>query len=366
MHGKSVLACAASAAVLALTINGCEAITNPGDYVVADGGFVGGGTGGGGGGGFGGGSGGGGGGGSVNGCGAPNVSASDRQGIIQSCILMGGCSPFVPDSTLSYCLTYDSPHQPQYETCALTNTKCTGYTACTGVADAPTGECATGSMTGLCSGTKAITCNPASRSGGWTYDCAALGGTCTTYNDGTQEAAGCNVSPGCSGSPDVTQCTSNMNFEYNCYAGAGIGDSCTNFSASCETMTDPTSDAGPQAGCYYNRVACTNPGAGQCANGIAEYCSTLSKQFTFNCAAMGLSCATNTSSPPSSYCTAPGCTTTDVDNCTESCTDATHASVCIGGANVTLDCTEFNMTSCVQYNKPTSGNITTSYVECIP
>ena len=225
---------------------------------------------------------------------------------------------------------------------------------------------AAGAKSGSCNGTVATTCTTGFRKNGYSYDCHVFGGTCATYNDGVQTRAGCNVQSGCTGTAAEGQCNKSTNDLYYCYNGVGIGFTCGLYNATCGYEADPANDAAMTATCFFSLPQCSGGNTSSCNGQIGSLCSG-GESFQYNCGALGLNCQTLNDPNPDIACIAPGCTQTDANNCTESCTDATHAQFCVGGAKLSVDCAAQGFSKCTSYNAPpNSTSITTSYVECTP
>jgi hypothetical protein len=65
----------------------------------------------------------------------------------------------------------------------------------------------------------------------------------------------------------------------------------------------------------------------------------------YRCGAVGLSCSVTDDQED---CLAPGCDSTDVKNCTESCSDdGSQLTFCYGGAPYTVTCSDYGFTQCL-------------------
>jgi hypothetical protein len=294
-------------------------------------------------------------------CTAPDVTAANHKAVIQSCMLMGGCTPwFLPPSTLSTCISYDYPALAQYTRCATAAT-CSAYETCTGIGPAPAAAACTNSATAtyLCSGTQAVTCGGGlvtDPSNGYAYDCAIRGGHCQTYTGGV----GCVVENTCTTPAGTYECGASNDL-YQCIGGVGFGANCAQaFNATCMNGSQGNS-------CYYPLQPCAT-GAGDSCNGTtAIECDTATggKQVQYNCGAMGLSCGSTIAN--AYYCLGTGCTPSDESSCMESCdSDGTHINVCIGGAQVKLNCPDYGLTKCSSYLASPSNGFPNPFSLCTP
>ena len=94
--------------------------------------------------------------------------------------------------------------------------------------------------------------------------------------------------------------------------------------------------------CYFNTGTCAYSGVDTyaCNGNTVDWCTSINgngAQFPLNCATAGLGCVSNADQMGNAGCIAPGCTATDVSNCTEACSGSS-ATVCLGGAAYTFDC----------------------------
>jgi hypothetical protein len=129
---------------------------------------------------------------------------------------------------------------------------------------------------------------------------------------------------------------------YMCVNGKGYGQACGTSSTCIEDTANPLN-----TNCFFNGGKCTTPGY-TCSGDTLQWCTTHNVAFNLNCAAAGLTCAIDSVSG-NGYCVAPGCTTTDYQNCVESCgADGHTATLCIGGLPYTFDCAnpKYGFTSC--------------------
>ncbi len=318
-----LVAVASLLGVTASAASGCNVIVSAGDYkVVGDAG--------------------------PTGCSAEGI-ADKIEPMVKACALFLGCSPFLPDISLSFCATFGIPKTSNYYSCALTANTCSDVFDCRGIGDAKEGDCASGSTGYKCVGSRAVTCNPSVRNGGYYSDCDVRGGTCSKYTASGKDAVGCNVTS-CTG--DTTDWKCSAQNLYQCYGGIGIGINCSKFSAKCETRGTDTS-------CFFNKPTCGDDST-TCDAGNIAVCSS-GALSTYGCAALGESCLTTEKG--GGYCLSPNCTTTDFDGCQEACDpDGVTAILCIGGAKHRVDCTKYGFSQCHRYDP--SSSIKEPYVIC--
>lgn len=278
--------------------------------------------------------------------GLPAGSAAFQQ-LVNACVLAVSCDPLFFPVTVSQCITTDylDTHFPTK--CLANITSCDDYYACQGARIATIAECQTASNDdmdiGVCNGTVATLCF--SSGDGIVQNCAALGGSCTTYHESDyadfgDTGAGCEVLSSCSNPTDgSTQCNSNTQV-FTCVntdaTSIGLATETCPQGAACSTNSVTTA-------CFGTGTACTTVGT-SCAGTDLTSCETLSsgnQQFTTDCAVAGLQCAPASGVNPAA-CTAPGCATS---GCVESC-DGTKITTCIGGAPYVVDCTTLGFPVC--------------------
>jgi hypothetical protein len=277
----------------------------------------------------------------IDACVASNIVQAKLERITKACVMLWGCDPYVPNETLSNCISIDVPEAYLYYGCSLTASSCADIIACRGYGYPTMADCpASGPH---CNGNRAANCTGAGT--GNVTDCTVTGGTCAMYTSAGTTYAGCDVVPGCGQTDGLPHC--NGNTLYTCFGDAGIGKNC--FTAeTCKT-------AGTTTSCYANLPACSTPGAA-CAGNDIQDCFTNGTEATFACSHVGLGCQ-------SAACVAPGCTVANETSCTESCS-GTVMSLCIGGAPFAVDCAKYGFSHCAAFNP--AGGITTHYVECVP
>jgi hypothetical protein len=141
----------------------------------------------------------------------------------------------------------------------------------------------------------------------------------------------------------------------------GYGQSC---GADQTCYDDPTNGTS----CYFNSSACVYSGVDTyvCNGNVVDWCTSIDNNgalFPLDCSTAGLSCNSNSDGNGNAGCLAPGCTASDVSNCTESCSGS-MATVCVGGAPYTFDCRSIGDTgtfSSCSVLSDTSGN---QYAAC--
>jgi hypothetical protein len=264
----------------------------------------------------------------------PTTSSTFSQ-LVSACALSVACSPAGFNVNMSQCITEDFLHATPALTCLTSITDCNGFEACMGSRVPTTAQCP--------SMATAPSCNDAGvgiNCGGSLYipialDCPVLGGTCATYTTDAGTAADCKVVSSCSPSdPDNQLCQGND--LYSCINGAGYGQNCGS-EQTC--IVDPNN--GPS--CYFHTATCSYTGADTytCNGNTVDWCTSINNagaQFPFNCSTAGLICNDNSDGQGNAGCLAPGCSSDDFNNCTEAC-NGSSATVCVGGASYTFDCT---------------------------
>jgi hypothetical protein len=276
--------------------------------------------------------------------GLPTGNAAFQQ-LVKACVLAVTCDPLFFPVTVSQCITTDylDTHFPTK--CMANIASCDDYYACQGTRIATLAECQTastqGTDIGACNGAVATSCF--SSGDGVVQNCAALGGTCTVFNESSlgNTGAGCEIGPCTNPTDGSNHCLSNTQ-AYTCV------ETDTTTSVGILTQSCPQGTAcstnSIMSGCFATGTACTTPGT-SCANDDLTSCETFSsgnQQFTSTCAAAGLHCAPAAGINPAS-CAAPGCASS---GCVESCDGSSTITTCIGGAPLVVDCTTLGFPYC--------------------
>jgi hypothetical protein len=271
--------------------------------------------------------------------GLPTTSPSFTK-LVNACALAVGCSPGGFEVNMSNCITEDFVDAVPALGCLDSITSCAGFEACRGAAVPSKTECPTAQTAPHCTDAGVgVNC------GGSLYipidlDCPALGGTCAVYATDAGTAADCKVVSSCTMTNPSNQFCKSNNL-YSCIDGVGYGQSCGADQTCYEDPTNGTS-------CYFNSSACVYSGVDTyvCNGNVVDWCTSIDNNgalFPFDCSTAGLSCNSNSDGNGNAGCLAPGCTASDVSNCTESCSGS-KATVCVGGAPYTFDCTTIGAT----------------------
>lgn len=271
---------------------------------------------------------------------------SANKKIVDSCVLANSCSPFVPTSSISTCISLDVQEALGGTACTATATSCSDVQLCEGYGFTNSSQCPAGQSGWRCDGNIAVNCDQK-----YFVSCDKRGGTCTMYdsnNDFVPDTAGCLVVDSCTEQDGTTSCQGDT--LYTCVGGQGFGAVCTNLSAKCEGQ-------GGQSSCLYAAPACSGQVA-PCDGQTAEQCVN-GKLLRYDCAAVGLTCDAEPGGP---YCVAPGCKLADVKACHESCSGSV-LHLCYGGASYKVDCKTYGFSRCRQLTDSTPGGIG-SYVTC--
>jgi hypothetical protein len=265
------------------------------------------------------------------------------------------CDPYFFAENISGCITHDYLESSSSFGCLKNLTSCADFYACWGEENATLADCPnTGASAACDANNRAINCND--RANGAVRNCAKLGGTCATYTDANHNmAADCLVNPTCSETDGADHCLGNS--DYICVAGQGFGQDCSSINSTCTSVNG-------SGGCFFANPGCSTPGY-SCTNGGATlaWCSEANQAFDLSCARGGLSCAVDQDSG-TGYCLAPGCDVTAAATCKESCgADGKTIHVCVGGAPLAIDCTQYGFTKCAEAND-TSTTPATVYAYC--
>lgn len=266
--------------------------------------------------------------------------------VVRSCVLWDSCSPFVPASSISNCISLNVQQAFLGTSCTANATTCADVELCEGYGFAST-QCAGGQSGWRCdSNNTAIYCKAGQ---GYFVSCAKRGGQCTMYdsnNDSVPDTANCKVLDQCAAGSSA--CDGEI--AYNCIGGTGYGAVCTNLGAHCLTQAG-------QANCYLASPVCPGTVA-PCDGNVAQACDT-GQLLRYDCGSVGLVCDSEAAGP---YCVSPGCTLADAQSCKESCTNSV-AHLCYGGARFDVDCKAYGFATCQELDDPTSGGIG-HYVLC--
>lgn len=271
----------------------------------------------------------------VCGQGLPTTSASFKQ-LLTTCVLAASCNPVTFSATISYCMSNDFLHSASTLSCLTTATDCDTVQSCLGSRVPTLTQCPSDTTPAYCTDAGiGVNCGA---NGGLvsTYDCKVLGGTCGLYTTDAGTGAGCKLFSGCTETdPSQSYCSSNE--LYSCYGNQAFGQSCGSTQTCIEDPFNGT-------GCYFNAPACNYQGIDSytCSGNTVVLCTEENDngvQFSYGCAAAGLSCNGNIDGMGNAGCLAPGCTGSDVTNCAETCSGL-MATVCVGGAPFTFDCAQ--------------------------
>ena len=289
--------------------------------------------------------------------------------VVQSCILRVGCSPFDPVRSISTCVTNNTQDAFAGEKCNLQSTTCDEYSACEHNGIAGDDLCPEAKWgTNFCVGTKSVYCTQNGQFSSF-VDCTGAGATgCGQYVDPTtpgSEVTACTLTnESCAGSLTTDLVCSDEAtpvYEYRCVGGKAYGSKCGDF-AYCGT------DTNDEATCFLTAQSCGADSTTCSASNVAKVCSG-GGEYDYNCGSVGLTCnATGaaTEDTDTSYCLAPGCKPADLGTCVESC-DGSKLTFCYGGAPVTVDCVDYNFSTCDTFSTQADadGNPGWSYAACV-
>jgi hypothetical protein len=239
-----------------------------------------------------------------------------------------GCSPFVPSTTLSFCITNQRLNTFPQDDCGSNADDCTGFLDCLGVGYYSPSGCTTGDAAYCESTTLAVTCNRYP----YAIDCARGGGECGTFidADGTLRAR-CRQAAleGCTDPPDTAQCGA-TDIAYTCIDGQAFGTDCGEAGSECR-----------DGACFYVLPTCTTPGLTCDGDTSVDICYANNDLAGYDCAA-GLGCVEDDAT--TAECRAPGCPTDEA--CSESCS-GTEVTFCYGRVPVTVDCADYGFRGCI-------------------
>lgn len=264
------------------------------------------------------------------------------QDIVRACVLAISCDPNFFQTNLSNCITNDWLAAYASYACLTTIQDCDGYFQCQGLRGMTPADCPDTLAAARCdsAGNVAIDCNF-----GVVTSCDLYGGSCSTYSVQGIAHAGCNVAPSCSDTDGLLHCAGNA--AYTCYGGTGIGRDCSLEGATCN------GGAG-SAGCYFEGPACATAGSYTCRDDELVFCDSALREFTYDCAAVGLSCVADGGT---GNCLAPGfeASPCPADSCGP---DGKTITTCVGGASLAVDCSTIappSFTGCFSRHDSTNG-----------
>lgn len=264
--------------------------------------------------------------------------------VVQTCILRASCSPFIPDTRISDCITLNLQQAFIGTACTANATNCNEVDLCQGYGFTSPQQC-TGQSGWRCENNVAINCTQ-----GYYISCSKLGGQCQMYDsngDFTPDTADCKVLSSCTSGQSGCQ----GDAAYTCIDGEGYGMVCSNFGAQCDTQNGQPACLLATQSCSGTLPPCQNDSAQVCVNGLKQ---------TFDCSSVGLGCQSDANGP---YCVAPGCTLADANKCTESCTGST-AHLCYGGVPYNVDCKAYGFSTCAGHDDKAPPQGIGHYVVC--
>jgi hypothetical protein len=293
-------------------------------------------------------------------CGQGIPTGAPFTNLVRTCVFVTSCDPYLLPLRLSDCIgnaALLAAGDAGVMSCLSSITDCTGYYGCQGIrvanGSSPT-ECS--GFASSCVGNVAHDCSGSSDGGvpsafGTVTNCALTPGGCQTFTDSYGNGrAGCVVAPSCTVSDaGGWQCSGND--LYQCISSDG-GSTGVGYGHSCGSATCVTSG---------NTASCTFVGTGVCGadNGtscsgttLQQACTYPSLAFNFDCTQSGSACMS--SGTGTSGCVSPGCSLSST--CTESCDGISSITTCIGGADYTLDCTNFGSPSFSSCHVSTAGS----------
>jgi hypothetical protein len=258
------------------------------------------------------------------------------EAVVRACLLQVGCNPFVPSTSLSFCITNQRLRTFSQDDCGTGATSCDEYLECRGQGYYNDADCTSGEPVYCETETLGVSCARYP----YAIDCAKFGGVCATYTDDAgSERVWCRIPEldGCAEASDTQQC-SDSGVSYQCIDGTAFGNDCPLLGSECRDGT-----------CYYVLPACTTPGASCGTTTRLDLCYDSMDVARYECAG-GLACEEAASN---AGCVAPGCTPDEP--CAESCS-GTELTFCYGGVPVTRDCTDYGFRRCLESTPAAGGD----------
>lgn len=260
------------------------------------------------------------------------------EAVIRGCIYRISCDPRPVEFSISDCITNSLQTTISGESCGLRASSCDEIEECTKVERLEVEDSLVCNSSGdsICTtDDEAIYCG----ADPYKVNCPELGAICASGFD----APGITLcvpepEPSCEGLSDgESYCADDSDVIFWCVDGRAQGYDCDGRSRSCEE------DEEGEAFCSGRTGSCDDEGEQSCENGSVIDCDEEGRSLKFDCAASGLTCDARGTSE--ARCVARGCE--EAPRCEESCLDEKTAQICIGGAAVTLDCSEYGSTACV-------------------
>jgi hypothetical protein len=261
--------------------------------------------------------------------------------VVRGCLMQVGCNPFVPSTSLSFCISNQRLRTFSQDDCGSGAMNCDDYLECRGQGYYDGADCTSGEPVYCESETLGVACARYP----YAIDCGKFGGTCATYtDDGGDERVWCSFPElgTCTDPAGAYQCSTD-DIAYTCVGGTAYGNDCQLLGSTCRDGT-----------CYYVLPGCSEPGATCGTATRLDLCfEDTSDVARYECA-QGLGCKETSTS---AGCVAPGCAINEA--CTESCS-GTELTFCYGGSPVTLDCTDYGFRRCLE-STPANGNVAFAY-----
>jgi hypothetical protein len=257
-------------------------------------------------------------------------------------VLAVGCDIYTPPWSLSTCVSYDRVHTYAALQCLAAATTCDEVATCNGYG-VYKGTCSPTDGKWKCDGDLAVQCDSTPPNA---WNCKTRGATCEV----TADTIAANDIP-CAVKDSCLTTTSGCDGQsfYNCVDGKEYGANCSLQAAHCALSSSNAPN------CYYDETSCpAGAGAIACDGSKLVLCDDTGSR-TYDCGKSGLNCHIEGTE---GYCLAPGCTPAD-NPCKESCSGS-KATICIGRAPYTFDCTDYKFAGCQLANDPTLG----SYAVC--
>jgi hypothetical protein len=249
--------------------------------------------------------------------------------VVKACLLQASCHPYLPTTSISTCVTYQTLRAFTQGDCGTSSDDCADFRACSGYGYYGGTGC-TSTVEALCEENTGVLC-----SGEFSveFDCDP-GTTCEVLAGADRDTVGCRHPDACTEADDTRVCDGNL---YDrCLGGVRYGGDCAASGAMCEANEDGTTS------CLYVTSPCDTPGTVECgATDRIDFCTDAGSAILYNCAP-GLGC---TPGDATAWCLAPGCTPTTP--CEESCTGA-ELTLCYGSIPVTVDCRDYGLTQCIE------------------
>lgn len=260
------------------------------------------------------------------------------EALVRGCMLRTSCDPLVPYFNISDCVSYGYQTLSGLESCGKRAETCEDIEDCLHrkYVDEDEEALCDGGELWVCDDDDAIHCIDVP----YKYECGEIGATCSPHQNASYEfVLGCapTTEPDCAAAA-AGEYYCDGDFLYTCIDGNPQGYNCASTGTTCFEGSPG------KAFCNPRLTTCDERATLSCVGDAIQLCDVDGRFDTYDCGAAGLSCVPNGSQEAN--CEAAGCDA--LIDCEEGCFDESTVRLCVGGASVLLDCTEYGFTDCYE------------------